>query len=197
MGSLHLSDLIDEAEIAQLLAAYGPAPRQHVPLAMPLDGYIWWHKILVSGPNRRGEVVMVVRRGENLLVHSKAHYPADTYRLPTGGVNLDERVLDALVRELWEETGLETRLRRCLGVITYEFQNEAGDLPFVSYVFLVDAPPGELEPQDPNERIAAFRWVTVPELERLASQLQTLPPDWDAWGRFRAVAHKLVYEALA
>ena len=45
-------------------------------------------------------------RNEGIWVHTKPHYPAHIFRLPSGGVHWDEPVEDALLREVAEETGL-------------------------------------------------------------------------------------------
>src|SRR5260221_385666 len=55
--------------------------------------------------DRFGEVCMVVRRPDGkLLTMKKTLYPPGAYRLLTGGINHGERVLDALLRETYEET---------------------------------------------------------------------------------------------
>jgi hypothetical protein len=75
----------------------------------------------------------------------------------------------------------------------------------VTFAFLLDEIGGVLEVRDPEERVAAFREVGVDELPLLADTLNRAGDEfdpeiggsWADWGRFRAVAHRLVYEALA
>jgi hypothetical protein len=71
-------------------------------------------------------------------------------------------------------------------------------------VFLLDELGGTLAARDDGERIGAFREVEVAELPALADTLAHAPDtidreiggSWRDWGRFRAVVHRVVYEAL-
>ena len=55
----------------------------------------------IRRPDRVGEVCMVVRRPNGkLLLSIKTFYPRGAYRLPTGGVDHGEPILDALLREI-------------------------------------------------------------------------------------------------
>ncbi len=57
---------------------------------------------------------------------------------------------------------------------------------------------------DPSEQIEDWREVAVEELPRVADFLGDLRTagtldiggDWAAWGQFRAVVHRVVYDAL-
>jgi 8-oxo-dGTP pyrophosphatase MutT (NUDIX family) len=76
---------------------------------------------------------------------------------------------------------------------------------FVTFAFLLDEIGGALGPRDPAERIESFREVAVAELPALAARLESVGAgfdpriggSWGDWGRFRAVVHRVVYEALA
>src|ERR1700730_11411247 len=62
--------------------------------------------------DRYGEVCMVVRRPNGkLLTMIKTFYPKGAYRLTTGGINHGENILDALLRETQEETGLQVEIQ--------------------------------------------------------------------------------------
>lgn len=150
----------------------------------------YWHEKMTK---RRGEVVLVIRRPNGrIILHTKSFYPADTYRLPSGGIRQGERVLDAMWREVQEETGLEIETEHFLGLLEYEFQHRDEKLPFVSYVFLMRERGGHLAPQDKSEEITTFREVSVDELAAVAEALRSLPDPWDDWGAFRALAHDFV-----
>src|SRR5690348_13723723 len=65
--------------------------------------------------DRYGEVCMVVRRPNGkLLTMKKTFYPPEGYRLLTGGINHGETILNALLRETQEETGLQVEVERFL-----------------------------------------------------------------------------------
>lgn len=197
MSGLTLADLIDETEIAHLFAKYGPGQRWRMTLevsALTFDD--WWQK-MVEKPNRRGEVVLSIRRPDGqILLHTKPFYPEGVFRLPSGGVNLDEPVLAGVTREAKEETGLDVAVDRFLGTVEYEFRHGQRRLPFVSCVFLVETDNSLPVVQDTEERITGFRYVAAPELRRVATQLRALPVEWADWGRFRAPPHDLVADAL-
>ncbi|HLY30402.1 MAG TPA: NUDIX hydrolase [Ktedonobacterales bacterium] len=173
---------------------------------------------------RPGEVCMVVRRPNGLLVTStKSFYPAGTYRLLTGGIQPGEAIHAALLRETVEETSLPVAVRRFLGIVRYTAADAPPDSPghgslqhdglyvFTTYAFLLDDLGGELRIADESEHVIGFREVSVDDLPAIADHLATLGDDpsgraavsdelaatWHAWGVFRAVTHRLVYQALA
>lgn len=192
-------NLVDEKEIHDLERRFGPLPR-HTYLLEPEElSQDHWNNVVLGRRNRRGEVVLVIRRpGGRVLLHTKSFYPQGIYRLPTGGIHWEEPVLMALSREMAEETGLETKQERCLGILTYSRQNEpeSQNPAFISYIFLLDAFRGRPSPQDPGERISSFRSVPVSALREVAGALRALPPEWATWGRFRALAHEIAADAL-
>ena len=159
----------------------------------------------VGNPSRFAEVCMVVRRPTgDVLLSIKTFYPRGAFRLPTGGIDRDEPILDAVLRETHEETGLTVEVRRFLAALTYRDGN-SGPPVFHTFAFLLDEPSGApVTPLDEHEQIESYREVPVGELPRVAERLERISPDaapgipnWDAWGRFRAHVHRAVHEALA
>jgi 8-oxo-dGTP pyrophosphatase MutT (NUDIX family) len=158
----------------------------------------------VGNPSRFAEVCMVVRRPSgNVLLSIKTFYPRDAFRLPTGGIDRDERILDAVVRETNEETGLVLEPQRFLASLTYR-DGPGGPPVFHTFAFLLDDPIGApVEPLDEHEQIESYIEVPVAELPRVAARLDRIPANgapgianWDAWGRFRSHVHRAVHEAL-
>ena len=91
-----------QSELVELAQAYGQPLVQTVELDIEklFDPLTKWD-------GRYGEVCMVVRRPNGkLLLTIKTFYPRGAYRLPTGGINQEERIQNALLRETQEETGL-------------------------------------------------------------------------------------------
>lgn len=158
----------------------------------------------VGNPSRFAEVCMVVRRpGGTVLLSIKTFYPRRAFRLPTGGIDRDEPILDALVRETKEETGLLPEPRRFLASLTYT-DGPGGRPVFHTFAFLLEDRTGApVTPLDEHEQIESYVEVPVGELPAVARQLDQIPADgapgilnWDAWGRFRAHVHRVVHEAL-
>ena len=158
----------------------------------------------VGNPSRFAEVCMVVRRPTgHVLLSIKTFYPRGAYRLPTGGIDQDEPIFDAVVRETREETGLTVDVTRFLAAITYR-DGPAGPPVFHTFAFLLDDPSGApVTPLDEHEQIESYIEVPVSSLPQVADRLAGIPadgapgiPNWDAWGRFRSHAHRVVHEAL-
>jgi 8-oxo-dGTP pyrophosphatase MutT (NUDIX family) len=186
-------------EIAELAARYGE-PRTID--ALIHDGF----DDPIRRRDRYGEVLMAVRRPNGkLLVAIKTFYPRGAYRLPTGGIHHGERVLDALLRETHEETGLETVVRCFIATIAYRGRSTPTAAPlFHSFAFLLDELGGTLGALDSDEQIEDWREMTTGELRAQAAVLENLTTEgkkgiggsWAEWGRFRAVAHHAVADAL-
>lgn len=184
-------------ELATLAARYG-APLVHV---VDLSGGPF--DPIQRVDRRSGEVCFVVRRPDGtLLTGRKTFYPPDAYRLLTGGIDGGESIHGALLRELREETGLAVTVRRFLAAIAYRRE---GRFVFRTFAFLLDEIGGQLRSADPHEELEAFGTVSAGTLEAMARTLESLPDEFDGrlggswrdWGRFRAVVHRAVAEALA
>ncbi len=158
----------------------------------------------IRKPDRFGEVCMVIRRPSGrLLLSIKTFYPRGAYRLPTGGIHHGEGVYDALVREAYEETGLDLTVERFLARIAYHGPASEAHL-FHTFAFLLRERGGTLGAIDQSEQIEDWREADVADLPHVADVLDHLRApgsidiggDWTAWGRFRAVVHREVHAAL-
>lgn len=156
--------------------------------------------------DRYGEVCMVVRRKNgHLLTAIKTFYPRGAYRLLTGGINYGEPVLDALLRETNEETGLQVEVKRFLAAVAYQLKSDDETPIFYTFAFLLDEVGGTLGALDESERVESFREIEPSELPKMADflahlghqQSEEIDGDLNDWGRFRAVIHRLVWEALS
>ena len=160
----------------------------------------------VNKRDRYGEVCMVVRRKNGrLLTAVKTFYPKGAYRLLTGGINYGEPVIDALLRETYEETGLDVEVKRFLAAAAYQLNYSNTDPIFYTFAFLLDEVGGTLHVIDQSERVESFREIEPEELPAMADflahlghhQSEELDGDINDWGRFRSVIHRLVWEALS
>ena len=134
-----------------------------------------------------GEVCMaILRPSGRFLLQTKQSYPGAVMRLPSGGIQRGEKVDDALLREIWEETNLTVRVEKFLARIDYE----AGGMRsrFCTYMFLVRELDGELRSNDPDEKISDWKEALPQELPSYADALRRMQPSWKSWGIFRAAA---------
>jgi 8-oxo-dGTP pyrophosphatase MutT (NUDIX family) len=188
-----------QREIHALAARFG----QPLVIDAPIPDYF---EDPIRKPDRYGEVCMVIRRPNGrLLLSIKTFYPRGAYRLPTGGIGPGEPVFDALMRETVEETGLRTEARRFLARIAYHSADAPTGVPlFHTFAFLLDETGGTLGALDTTEQIEEWREIATAELPRVADFLDDLKTagtldiggDWRAWGKFRAVVHRAVADAL-
>jgi ADP-ribose pyrophosphatase YjhB (NUDIX family) len=186
------------AEVTELAARLGEPRRLEVTIRPFFDP--------VQRPDRFAEVCMVIRRRNGKVPLSiKTFYPRGAHRLPTGGIHHGERILDALLRETEEETGLETVISRFLAWITYRSASALNGPPlFHTFAFLLDEVGGTFQTRDLDEQIEEWIEVEPAALAEVADRLDgiTSAPshdiggDWADWGRFRAVVHRVVHEEL-
>ena len=184
-----------KAELATLEELYGTPLRTSVEIVVGAEGVHWWN---VEKTRRRdGEVVLFIRRRDgNLLLHTKDFYPERALRVPSGGIKPGEAVLDALQREVAEETGLEVQVERFLVLVEFTLRIGTVCLDYPSYSFLLRELAGELATADRDEHIAAFSEVALEDLGQVAAALKGLTGEWREWGAFRAIPHGLAAQVL-
>lgn len=183
---------IEAVELRELMASYGQVDLEHIQVEIDEDLY---YNRFMKATDRRGEVVFAIQMPDGILVHHKAFYGDGVFRLPSGGIDYGEKVVDALRREIWEETGLSCAGEQLLGIQDCQLGLVSHSVRFVSYIFHVHAQ-GDLY-LDPKESIDAIRLVPPSELSDIAESLRRTPPPHEGWGRWRALAHDLVYRHLA
>ncbi|MEA3336127.1 MAG: NUDIX hydrolase [Chloroflexota bacterium] len=184
--------MIDEGEVQAISGRFGQPRREQYDL--PIGEQLFLTRFRRYG-DRRGEVVFALERPDGrVLLHRKAHYRNGVFRLLSGGVGLQEPVLDALTREVGEETGLQVQIQSFLAVLSYRLAFEEIVVPFVSYLFHLKEVGGfpRLD-QDEVEQVIA---VWPQELPAVAVRLRDIPGERSYWGRWRAIAHDVVAEAL-
>jgi bis(5'-nucleosidyl)-tetraphosphatase len=106
----------------------------------------------------------VVVRGDDVIVIVPAKSrAADVLALPKGHPDGEESPLEAAVREVREETGVEAEPIEKLGEIEYTYDRKRGPVDKRVAFWLFEYRSGEL---DPDNEIAAARWMPLEEAAR-------------------------------
>lgn len=132
-------------------------------------------KLAVAALIERDGRMLMGRRSRNSASPGKWSFPA-------GYVDRGERVEDAAVREVREETGLDVRLDALLGLYS------ATGNPVALAVYVATPLGGELAPADDLTELAFFPFDDPPE-PAFPHDPQIIA-DWLAWKR-SAVSHQL------
>jgi len=109
----------------------------------------------------------VIFSGNRILLVRRGNEPSkDLWGLPGGMVELGERVEDAIVREVEEETGIRVKPLRLLTVLDSIRRDDEGRIRFhyILFEFLCEEIDGELEA---STDASDARWLPVDELESM------------------------------
>ncbi len=190
--------MVCDREVRELITAHGnPARRTY---RIEADEYIRAYRWRPEN-DRRAEVVFAIQDpNEQIWMHTKAHYPAHLSRLPSGGVQLNEGIHDALLREIAEETGWDASgrdlsIQRFIGLLEYHFHHQGSIVKFASYVFHLRSNGTSPTINDPEE-IHAFRAIRPSQLLQLTVDMRNMMGERRGWGQWRSLAHELVHDYL-
>ncbi len=124
--------------------------------------------------NAKGQMLLTLRSGE------KDSYP-NVWGNTGGAVQAGEDAPRAIVREVWEETGIRAAQSDFVWLQT---DCSAAGHSFTDVYFLLwDVPLSQLTMQ-PGETTAA-KWVTIAEAEAMMAAGQVAKPDADRWPRVK------------
>lgn len=130
-----------------------------------------------------GAGALVHRRGRLLLVKRNERPSKGTWSFPGGAVEFGETVVDAAVREVKEETGLDVEVEELFDVVTY-LPSERGPTAR-NQIIVVDylARPRNLRVRL-NHESSDFGWFTPRQVRSLKTtgQLKALVERFDRMG---------------
>jgi kynurenine formamidase/ADP-ribose pyrophosphatase YjhB (NUDIX family) len=178
-----------DSEHQLLVRLYGRAPAEVQRLSAPVSDFAFWRGRMVD---RRGEVVFgLLRRGprdERMVTTRMAGYPAGVFRVPSGGVQPGEAVIDALWREVAEELNVPFRVAAYAGKTDFVFSDGGGEeFVFPSYCFLLEQTGDRsARPRSDGGEIAAWREMEIEQVVAQAAVLAGLSGEWADWGKYRA-----------
>ncbi|MBQ4048914.1 MAG: 8-oxo-dGTP diphosphatase [Clostridia bacterium] len=98
----------------------------------------------------------LISDGDRILLQNRVKRDWQGYALPGGHVEPKESIVEAVIREIYEETGLTIAAPKLCGV--KQFQTEAGR--YLVFLFKADRFTGELRSSDEGE----MHWIKRSEL---------------------------------
>lgn len=118
-------------------------------------------------------VAAVIRWQDRFLLVEERDHGHQVFNQPAGHLEAGENLIEAASREIREETGLTLRPDGWLG--TYIYSSPYRKLTYLRFCFYCElqSPPGEHQPQDPDNDIIACHWLTEPEIRALGHKLRS------------------------
>lgn len=101
----------------------------------------------------------LVHKGNEYLLQNRVKKDWSGYTLPGGHVESGESIVDAVIREMKEETGLTISNPKLCGVKQFPIENGR----YIVFLFTADEFTGEVVSSEEGE----MRWVNKTELESL------------------------------
>jgi len=105
---------------------------------------------------------IVLKDGKILLIKRKIQPFENMWALPGGFVNYGEKTENAVIREMFEETGLKTKVNHLVGVYSDPNRDPRGHT--VSVVYLLDVYEGRLKGGDDALEAKFFDLNNLPDL---------------------------------
>ena len=118
-----------------------------------------------------GGVVWREARAEGEVEIVLVQTPARRWSLPKGTPENGEKLVDAALREVSEETGLQVAVDEKIGVMRYSFPGEEARIEKAVHFWLMRATGGSFEHHD-DEHIDV-RWVGLGDAMRMVSYRNT------------------------
>ncbi|MFZ5986500.1 MAG: NUDIX hydrolase [Bacillota bacterium] len=161
------------------------------------DEYFFNKVQKVIEKDRRGEVVFCVIRPDNTIITvTSEEYPKGIFRIPTGGINYSEDIVDAVLRETREELGIDAEIIGFAGVIRIRFEYSDLNEMFYSYLFILKEISGRLLLDASDDEISEVKLVDLEELDEIVNKLNSIEGEWRDWGKFRHVTSNAILEYL-
>ncbi len=109
-------------------------------------------------------VLCLIRRGNEYLLQDRIKKDWKGFTLPGGHVEPGESIVDAVIREMQEETGLTVDNPKLCGVKQFPISGENGESGrYLVFLFVADKFSGEVSSSEEG----AIHWVKKEDLEKV------------------------------
>lgn len=109
-------------------------------------------------------VLCLIRRGNEYLLQDRKKKDWKGFTLPGGHVEPGESIVDAVVREMKEETGLTVEHPKLCGVKQFPISGESGENGrYLVFLFVADKFSGEVISSEEG----AMHWVKIEDLQKV------------------------------
>lgn len=112
-------------------------------------------------------VAAVVRSGDRYLLVEEEKGGKRVFNQPAGHLEANESLVDAMRRELWEETGLAIEPQGLIAI--YQYQG-ADALHFLRFTFWAELDGAWPQPAPQDSDIIAGHWLTLDDIQARRSQ---------------------------
>ncbi len=109
-------------------------------------------------------VLCLIRRGDEYLLQDRIKKDWKGFTLPGGHVEPGESIVDAVIREMKEETGLTVENPKLCGVKQFPISGESGENGrYLVFLFVADRFSGEIVSSEEG----AMHWVKKEDLSKV------------------------------
>lgn len=117
--------------------------------------------------------LIIEHEGRFLMVEETNEDQGDrpVFGMPSGHIEAKESILDAALREGFEETGCEVELTALTGI--YDYVKDYETIERFCFAAKLKSVPEIFSPRDPDHEIRSVRWYTKEEIEEGKSMWRT------------------------
>jgi len=144
---------------------------------------------------RRAEVAyLLINPKKEVFIVRKRMYPEGVFRIPTGGVKHGETPLQAITRELVEETGMTMSPSAYALKIEYTLSWPGSTKTFATHLFVFHTADQNPVIIDKDKEHDTHKFVGPSELPQIFEILKRVQGPWNHWAVFRSILHDRIVE---
>lgn len=117
----------------------------------------------------RVTVAAIVNNGDQFLLVKEKSSGRIVYNQPAGHLEDNESLIDAVKREMLEETGTNFTPTALIGI--YRWQQQSKQRTYLRFLFTGDISNNQLKPQDGD--ILEALWLSKSEIESIRNELRS------------------------